>query len=126
MAPQPQPASNHPTLRDSDSPATGNSSIAAHGDARIGAARDVVRTTCGREFAVGSLRLEHLAQPAARVSLSTRLLPQDAETFWASFTAREARRLAAYLLAHAAAAEAAEAAPPPGPSSSPSRSPSTS
>ena len=85
----------------------------AHDVTREGPSHDVVRTRCGREFTVGSLRLEHLAQPAARVSLSTTLLPQDAETFWASFTAQEARRLAAHLLAHAAAVEAAMAATRP-------------
>ncbi|HZU55156.1 MAG TPA: hypothetical protein VFA06_04760 [Actinocrinis sp.] len=67
--------------------------------------RDVVRTTCGREFTVSGLRLERLAHPAARVSLSTSPLPQDGDTLWASFTPQEARRLAAHLLAHAAAAE---------------------
>lgn len=76
-------------------------------DARRGIGRDVVRTVCGREFTVSDLRLERLAHPAARVSLSTRPLPQDTDTLWASLTADEARRLAAHLLAHAAAAEAA-------------------
>jgi len=78
-------------------------------DAGRGLGRDVVRTTCGREFTVSGLRLEKLAHPAARVSLSTRPLPQDGDTLWASFTPQEARRLAAHLLAHAAAAESATA-----------------
>jgi hypothetical protein len=69
--------------------------------------RDVVHTTCGREFAIGDLCLEELARPAARVSLSTRRLAQDRDELWASFTPDEARRLAAHLLAHAATADAA-------------------
>lgn len=73
--------------------------------------RDVVRTVCGREFTIGELRLEHVAHPAARVSLSTHPLPQDAETLWASLTPDEARRLAAHLWSHAAAADAGEPAP---------------
>lgn len=108
MAPRAQRALNN--LTTADSPTAGNCVTAARSDIRIGARRDVVRTACGREFIIGSLRLEHLAQPAARVSLSTHLLPQDAESLWASFTAQEARRLAAYLLAQAAVVEAAEAA----------------
>lgn len=67
--------------------------------------RDALRTTCGREFTIGTLRLDRLAHPAGRVFLSTRLRPEDHEVFWASFTADEARRLADRLLAHAAAAE---------------------
>jgi hypothetical protein len=66
-----------------------------------------VRTACGREFSVGDLCLDQLAHPAARVSLSTRTLPQDYDMLWASFTPDEARRLAAHLLAHATAADAA-------------------
>lgn len=81
------------------------------------AGRDVVRTVCGREFTIGDLRLEHLAHPATRVSLSTRPLPQDAETLWASLTPDEARQLAAYLLSHAAAAGATDAADAPPPQS---------
>ncbi|HET9170445.1 MAG TPA: hypothetical protein VFN97_13460 [Actinospica sp.] len=69
--------------------------------------RDVVRTVCGREFAVGDLCIDQLAHPTARVSLSTHRLPQDRDELWASFTPDEARRLAAHLLAHAAAADAA-------------------
>lgn len=76
------------------------------------AGRDVVRTTCGREFTVGKLRLEHVGHATARVSLSTPLLSQDVETLWASLTPREARELAGHLLAHAAAAEQAEPAEP--------------
>lgn len=78
-------------------------------DAGRSVGRDVVRTVCGREFTVGNLRLENLARPAGRVSLSTRPLPQDGDTLWASLTPQEARRLAAHLLAHAAAAEDANA-----------------
>lgn len=80
--------------------------------ARHGVGRDVVRTVCGREFTVSDLRLDQLAHPAARVSLSTRRLPQDADTLWASLTPEEARRLAAHLLAHAAEAEAGTATAP--------------
>lgn len=69
--------------------------------------RDTVRTVCGREFAVGDLCLDNLAQPAARVSLSTQRLQQDRDELWASFTPEEARRLAQHLLAHADAADAA-------------------
>ncbi|MGH3416657.1 MAG: hypothetical protein ACRDVE_15970 [Actinocrinis sp.] len=77
------------------------------GGAQRDAGRDVVRTACGREFAVGDLRLERLGHPVGRVSLSTYPQPQDIGTLWASLTAQEARRLAAYLLAHAALADAA-------------------
>jgi putative redox protein len=80
------------------------------GDARLGAGRDVVRTVCGREFTVGELRLEHLAHPAARVSLSTRPLPQDNQLLWASLTPDEARRLASHLVSHADAADPAGSA----------------
>ena len=93
------------TAQSTESPMTRGLDDAGHG---LG--RDVVRTVCGREFTVSDLRLEKLAHPAARVSLSTRPLPQDAETLWASFTPQEARRLAAHLLAHAASAESAAAA----------------
>lgn len=92
--------------------ATRTSSAGELQEVRHGTGRDVVRTVCGREFTVGGLRLEHLAHPAARVSLSTHRLPQDTETLWASFTADEARRLAAHLLAHAAAADSVTVAPP--------------
>ena len=81
-------------------------------DIRPRQSRDVVRTACGREFTVGELRLEHMAHPAARVSLSTHPLPQDDETLWASLTPDEARRLAAHLLSHAAAADSGEPSPP--------------
>lgn len=74
---------------------------------RSGAGQDVVHTVCGREFMIGDLCLPGPPHPAARVSLSTRLLSQDDETLWASFTPDEARRLAARLLAHAAAADSA-------------------
>jgi hypothetical protein len=74
--------------------------------------QDTVRTGCGREFVVGDFCLDQLARPAARVSLSTRRLPQDRDELWASFTPDEARRLAARLLAHAAEADAAALAMP--------------
>ncbi len=83
------------------------------GEIPHGVGRDVVRTVCGREFTISDLRLEKLAHPAARVSLSTHPLPQDADTLWASLTPEEARRLAAHLLAHAAAADAVDAATDP-------------
>ncbi|MBR7828224.1 hypothetical protein KDK95_18060 [Actinospica sp. MGRD01-02] len=72
---------------------------------------DIVRTVCGREFMVGDLCLEHLAHPAARVSLRTQRLRQDRDELWASFTPLEARRLAELLIAHADAADDAAAAP---------------
>jgi len=67
--------------------------------------RDVVRTACGREFAVGRLGLEQIAYPAARVTLSTACLPQDHAGIWAALTPHEARHLAALLLTHAAATQ---------------------
>jgi len=82
-------------------------------DAGHGLGRDVMRTMCGREFTVGDLLIEKVGHPAARVSLSTRPLPQDTDTLWASLTPQEARRLAAHLLAHAAAVEDATATSAP-------------
>jgi len=76
----------------------------AHGT-RSALRHDVVRTGCGREFAVGHLGLEQIAYPAARVTLSTACLPQDHAGIWAGLTPHEARHLAALLLTHATAAE---------------------
>lgn len=76
----------------------------AHGN-RSAPRHDVVRTACGREFAVSHLGLEQIAYPAARVTLSTACLPQDHAGIWAGLTPHEARHLAALLLTHAEAAE---------------------
>lgn len=64
-----------------------------------------LRTTCGREFIVGAVRLDQVPHAAARIFISTHLLPVDQGTLWASMTVQEARRLAAFLMDHAAAAE---------------------
>ena len=68
-------------------------------------ARTVVRTTCGREFVVGRLRLEGPPYPALRVTLDVECQPYDRGEVWASLTAAEARQLAGQLLAQAAAAD---------------------
>lgn len=78
---------------------------AVESGARSASQREVVRTTCGREFAIGHLRLEQVAYPASRVTLSTACLPDDRGGIWASLSPFEARRLAALLLAHADATE---------------------
>jgi hypothetical protein len=74
-----------------------------------------VRTRCGRELAVGRLRLDGLGRPVNRVTLDIGCQPHDREQVWASLTVGEARQLAAHLLAQAAAVlgEGAGAAPAP-------------
>ncbi|MQA87448.1 MAG: hypothetical protein GEV03_23195 [Streptosporangiales bacterium] len=67
--------------------------------------RHALRTTCGRELAVGRLRLSGLDHPVTRVTLEIGCQPYDRDAVWASLTAAEARRLAARLLAQAAAIE---------------------
>jgi len=66
-------------------------------------AKGVVRTSCGRELAVGRLRLDGLGRPVNRVTLDIGCQSYDGEQLWASLTVGEARRLAAHLLAQAAA-----------------------
>jgi hypothetical protein len=61
--------------------------------------RSVVRTSCGREFVVGRLRLDGLPHPALRVTLDVGCQPYDRGEVWVSLTAAEARHLAGQLLA---------------------------
>jgi hypothetical protein len=62
-----------------------------------------VQTSCGRELAVGRLRLDGLGHPVHRVTLDIECQSHDREQVWASLTVGEARQLAAHLLAQAAA-----------------------
>lgn len=72
-----------------------------------GTGRDMVRTTCGRELTVSHLRLDRIAHPTARVTVSIPRRAEDHDGVWAGLTPDEARRLAALLLAHAETADGA-------------------
>lgn len=64
-------------------------------------AHDVMRTACGRELTVSTLKPDPKSHRAERVVLGASLNRNDLERCWSGLTAAEARRLAGYLLAHA-------------------------
>jgi hypothetical protein len=64
-----------------------------------------LRTSCGRDVAVGWLTLGGTERPARRVSLDIGHTPGRQDGTWAALTPAEARQLAAALLTQAAAAE---------------------
>ncbi|GAA1964266.1 hypothetical protein [Catenulispora subtropica] len=70
-------------------------------------ARDVMRTTCGRELTVNTLQPDPGGHHADRVVLGTSLNRGDLERCWAGLTVEEARQLAGMLLAHAEAVDPA-------------------
>lgn len=63
--------------------------------------RDVLRTTCGRELTVSTMRPDPAGGHGGRIVLGTSLNPGELERCWSGLTAAEARLLAGYLLAHA-------------------------
>lgn len=67
----------------------------------VGRIRDVMRTACGRELTVSTLRPDPVGRHAGRIVLGTSLNPGELERCWSGLTAQEARLLAGYLLAHA-------------------------
>jgi hypothetical protein len=72
-----------------------------------GRLRDVLRTACGRELTVSTLRPDPVGGHGGRIVLGTSLRPDELERCWSGLTADEARLLAGYLLAHAAEAGSA-------------------
>jgi len=66
---------------------------------------EYLRTTCGRELAVGRLALGDARHPAARVFVGLGECPGCEGTGWAGLTVTEARQFARSVLAQAAAAE---------------------
>jgi hypothetical protein len=72
---------------------------------------EYLRTSCGRELAVGWLALGGAVHPAARVFVDLGESPGCEGTGWAALTVTEARQLARVVLAQAAAAERACQAP---------------
>jgi hypothetical protein len=73
--------------------------------ADAGRRREYVRTSCGRELAVGRLVLGDARHPAARVFVDLGSCPGCDGTGWAGLTVAEAWQLAWALLSQAAAAE---------------------
>jgi len=66
---------------------------------------EYLRTSCGRELAVGWLALGDARHPAARVFVDLGECPGCEGTGWAALTVTEARQLARAVLAQAAVAE---------------------
>src|ERR1700676_5663099 len=66
---------------------------------------EYLRTSCGRELAVGWLALGDALHPAARVFVDLGECPGCESPGWAGPTVTEARKLARMVLAQAAAAE---------------------
>ncbi|HEY1619963.1 MAG TPA: hypothetical protein VGG25_20235 [Streptosporangiaceae bacterium] len=66
---------------------------------------EYLRTSCGRELAVGWLALGDARRPAARVFVDLGECPGCEGTGWAALTVAGARQLARVVLAQAAAAE---------------------
>ena len=64
-----------------------------------------LRTSCGRELAVGRLALGDARHPAARVFVDLGECSGCEGTGWAGLTVAEARQLAQAVLAQATAAE---------------------
>jgi putative redox protein len=58
-------------------------------------------TTCGRELAVSSLKVDCETHAIERITLSISRQSHDDDRVWASLTPEEARRLAQWLLAQA-------------------------
>ena len=66
---------------------------------------EYLRTSCGRELAVGWLALGDPRHPVARVFVDLGERPGCEGTGWAALTVAEARQLARAVLAQAAEAE---------------------
>jgi putative redox protein len=73
--------------------------------ARLGQGHEHVRTSCGRELAVGRLDVGDAEHPLRRIFLDLGGCPGCDGTSWAGLTVAEAQRVARALLAEAAAAE---------------------
>ena len=69
------------------------------------ARHEYLRTSCGRELAVGRLALGDARHPAARVFVDLGKCSGCEGTGWAGLTVAEARQLARAVLAQATAAE---------------------
>jgi hypothetical protein len=59
---------------------------------------DRLRTSCGRDLAIGRLALGNAVHPARRVFIDLGERPDRGGSAWAALSVAEARRLAAMLL----------------------------
>jgi putative redox protein len=80
--------------------------LAMKPDAGSGARQhDHLRTSCGRDLAIGRLALGDAVHPIRRVFIDLGGCPDGGGGAWAGLSVAEARRLAGMLLSQAAAAE---------------------
>lgn len=79
--------------------------LTSENEARAAHGHESVRTSCGREVAIGRLDLGDAQHPARRIFVDLGACPGCEGTSWAGLTAAEARQVANTLLAEAAAAE---------------------